>query len=75
MSIGLGVVGGVAAGLIVAWWHNELLLNPNTRSKEKTSDAILNKEVVQTDGHKYRKTSRGDANSLFDWLSNSDDRR
>lgn len=75
VSIGLGVLGGVAAGLIVAWWHNELLLNPNTRSKDKTSDAILNKEVVQTDGHKYRKTSRGDANSLFDWLSNSDDRR
>ena len=75
MSIGLGVIGGAAVGLVFAWWHNELLLNPNVGSKDKTSDAILNKEVIQTDGHKYRKTSRNEANSLFDWLSNPEDRR
>ncbi|MEG5033641.1 hypothetical protein [Microcoleus sp. AT3-D2] len=75
LSLGLGVIGGVAAGLIVAWWHNELLLNPNLNSKDKTSDAIVNKEVVQTEGHKYSKTSRGDAATLFDWLSGPEDRR
>ena len=75
VSLGLGVIGGAAVGLVFAWWHNELLLNPNIRSKDKTSDAILNKEVIQTDGHKYRKTSRNEATSLFDWLSNPEDRR
>ncbi|MEG4318471.1 MULTISPECIES: hypothetical protein [unclassified Microcoleus] len=74
VSIGLGVLGGVAAGLMVAWWHNELLLNPNTGSKDKKSDAILNKEVVEVDGHKY-KTSRREATSLFDWFSTPEDRR
>ncbi|MEG4501218.1 MULTISPECIES: hypothetical protein [unclassified Microcoleus] len=75
LSLGLGVLGGVAAGLIVAWWHNELLLNPNKRSKDTTSDAIVNKEVVQTDGHKYSKTSRREAATLFGWLSGPEDRR
>lgn len=75
VSLGLGVLGGVAAGLIVAWWHNELLLNPNTGSKDKTSDAILNKEVVETGGNRYIKSSRREANSLFDWLSKTEDRR
>jgi hypothetical protein len=74
VSIGLGVLGGVAAGLMVAWWHNELLLNPNTGSKDKKSDAILNKEVVEVDGHKY-KTSRREPTSFFDWLSEPEDRR
>jgi hypothetical protein len=74
VSLGLGVIGGVAAGLTVAWWHNELLLNPNTGSKDKTSNAILNKEVVEVDGHKY-KTSRREATSLFDWFSTPEDRR
>ena len=75
VSLGLGVLGGVAAGLIVAWWHNELLLNPNTRSKDKTSDAILNKEVVETNGNKYIKTSRREATTLLDWLSEPEERR
>ena len=75
LSLGLGVIGGVAAGLIVAWWHNELLLNPNINSKEKTSDAIVNKEVVQRDGHKYSQTSRNDAATFFGWLSGPEDRR
>ncbi|MEG4031464.1 MULTISPECIES: hypothetical protein [unclassified Microcoleus] len=75
LSLGLGVIGGVAAGLIVAWWHNELLLNPNMNSKDKTSDVIVNKEVVQRDAHKYSKTSRGDAATLFGWLSGPEDRR
>ncbi|WP_333139892.1 hypothetical protein [Microcoleus sp. Pol11C2] len=75
LSLGLGVIGGVAAGLIVAWWHNELLLNPNINSKDKTSDAIVNKEVVQREAHKYSKTSRGDAATLFGWLSGPEDRR
>ncbi|MGL5060244.1 MAG: hypothetical protein ACRC62_09690 [Microcoleus sp.] len=75
ISISLGVLGGVAAGLAVAWWHNELLLNPNKRSKDKTSDAIVNKEVIQTQGKYYSKTSRRNANSLFDWLSGPEDRR
>ena len=75
VSIGFGIIGGAAAGLVAAWWNNELLLNPNMRSKDKASDAVLNKEVIQTDGHKYRKTSRTDATSLFGWLSNPDDRR
>ncbi|MCC3407368.1 MAG: hypothetical protein JGK17_17595 [Microcoleus sp. PH2017_10_PVI_O_A] len=74
VSLGLGVIGGVAAGLIVAWWHNELLLNPNTGSKDKKSDAILNKEVVEVNGHKY-KTSRREPTSFFDWLSEPEDRR
>jgi hypothetical protein len=74
VSIGLGVIGGVAAGLMVAWWHNELLLNPNTGSKDKKSEAILNKEVVEVDGHKY-KTSRRQPTSFFDWLSEPEDRR
>ncbi|MBE9184124.1 hypothetical protein IQ270_05165 [Microcoleus sp. LEGE 07076] len=75
ISIGFGVVGGVAAGLIVAWWHNELLLNPNKRSKDNTSDAILNKQVVETDGKRYSTSSRREATSLFDWLSKTEDRR
>lgn len=75
ISISLGVLGGVAAGLAVAWWHDELVLNPNKRSKDKGSDAILNKEVVQTDSPKYSKTSRREATSLFDWLSAPEDRR
>jgi len=75
LSLGLGVIGGVAAGLIVAWWHNELLLNPNIRSKEKTSDAILNKEVVEREGKVYSKTSRREAPTLFSWLSGPEDRR
>ena len=74
VSLGLGVLGGVAVGLTVAWWHNELLLNPNTGSKDKKSDAILNKEVVEVDGHKY-KTSRREPTSFFDWLSEPEDRR
>lgn len=75
LSLGLGVIGGVAAGLIVAWWHNELLLNPNKRSKDTTSDAIVNKEVVQTDDLKYSKTSRREAATLLGWLSSPEDRR
>ncbi|NJL68677.1 MAG: hypothetical protein HC849_16010 [Oscillatoriales cyanobacterium RU_3_3] len=75
ISISLGVLGGVAAGLAVAWWHDELVLNPNKRSKDKGSDAILNKEVLQTDSPKYSKTSRREATSLFDWLSAPEDRR
>ncbi|UNU23571.1 hypothetical protein D0A37_06500 [Microcoleus vaginatus HSN003] len=75
VSLGLGVIGGVAAGLIVAWWHNELLLNPNMRSKDKSSDAIVNKEVVETENKFYSKTSRRDAATLFDWLSGPEDRR
>lgn len=74
VSLGLGVIGGVAAGLMVAWWHNELLLNPNTGSKDKKSDAILNKEVVEVDGHRY-KTSRREATSFLDWLSEPEERR
>ncbi|WP_373536357.1 hypothetical protein [Microcoleus sp.] len=74
ISLGLGVLGGVAVGLTVAWWHNELLLNPNTGSQDKKSDAILNKEVVEVDGHKY-KTSRREATSFLDWLSEPEDRR
>ncbi len=75
LSLGLGVIGGVAAGLMVAWWHNELLLNPNTRSKDKTSDAILNKEVVEREGKLYSKASRREAPTLFSWLSGPEDRR
>lgn len=75
VSLALGVIGGVAAGLIVAWWHNELLLNPNMRSKDKTSDAILNKEVVDTESKVYTKTSRREAATLFSWLSAPEDRR
>lgn len=75
LSLGLGVIGGVAAGLVVAWWHNELLLNPNIRSKEKKSDAILNKEVVEREGKVYTKTSRREAPTLFSWLSGPEDRR
>ncbi|MEG4535524.1 hypothetical protein [Microcoleus sp. D2_18a_D3] len=75
LSLGFGVIGGVAAGLIVAWWHNELLLNPNMRSKEKTSDAILNKEVVERESKLYSKTSRREAPTLLDWLSGPEDRR
>lgn len=76
LSLGLGVIGGVAAGLIVAWWHNELLLNPNIRSKDKKSDAILNKEVVEREGKVvYSKTSRREAPTLFSWLSGPEDRR
>ena len=74
MSIGLGFIGGAAVGLVFAWWNNELILDPNANSKDKTSDAIVNKEVIQTDGHKYIKTSRPEATSLFDWLSNPEDR-
>ena len=76
LSLGLGVIGGVAAGLVVAWWHNELLLNPNIRSKDKKSDAILNKEVVEREGKVvYNKTSRREAPTLFSWLSGPEDRR
>jgi hypothetical protein len=75
ISLSLGVLGGVAAGLAVAWWHNELLLNPNKKSKDKGSDAIVNKEVVQTQGTYYTKTSRRNATSLFDWFSAPEDRR
>lgn len=75
VSLGFGVIGGVAAGLIVAWWHNELLLNPNMRSNDKSSDAILNKEVVETENKLYSKTSRRDAATLLDWLSGPEDRR
>ena len=75
VSLGLGVIGGVAAGLIVAWWHNELLLNPNIRSKDKKSEAILNKEVVEREGKVCSKTSRREAATLFGWLSGPEDRR
>ena len=75
LSLGLGVVGGVAAGLVVAWWHNELLLNPNIRSKDKKSEAILNKEVVEREGKVYTTTSRREAPTLFSWLSGPEDRR
>lgn len=76
LSLGLGVIGGVAAGLTVAWWHNELLLNPNIRSKDKKSDAILNKEVVEKEGKVvYSKTSKREAATLFGWLSGPEDRR
>jgi hypothetical protein len=76
LSLGLGVIGGVAAGLVVAWWHNELLLNPNIRSKDKKSDAVLNKEVVEKEGKVvYNKTSRREAPTLFSWLSGPEDRR
>jgi hypothetical protein len=75
LSLGLGVVGGVAAGLVVAWWHNELLLNPNIRSKDKKSEAILNKEVVEREGKVYSKTSRREVPTLFSWLSGPEDRR
>jgi hypothetical protein len=75
LSLGLGVIGGVAAGLVVAWWHNELLLNPNIRSKDKKSEAILNKEVVEREGKVYTKTSRREAPTLFSWLSGPEDRR
>jgi hypothetical protein len=76
LSLGLGVIGGVAAGLVVAWWHNELLLNPNIRSKDKKSDAVLNKEVVEREGKVvYSKTSRREAPTLFSWLSGPEDRR
>ena len=74
ISLILGVLGGVAAGLVVAWWHNELWLNPNKRSKDKGSDAILNKDVVQTDG-KYSKSSSRQASTLLGWLSGPEDRR
>jgi hypothetical protein len=75
LSLGLGVIGGVAAGLMVAWWHNELLLNPNIRSKDKKSEAILNKDVVEREGKVYSKTSRREAPTLFSWLSGPEDRR
>jgi hypothetical protein len=74
VSIAFGCLGGVAVGLVVAWWHNELILNPNTGSKDKSSDAILNKDVVQTDG-KYGKSYQRQASTLFDWLSTPEDRR
>jgi hypothetical protein len=75
LSLGLGVIGGVAAGLMVAWWHNELLLNPNIRSKDKKSDAVLKKEVVEREGKVYSKTSRSQAPTLLSWLSGPEDRR
>lgn len=75
LSLGLGVIGGVAAGLTVAWWHNELLLNPNIRSKDKKSDAVLKKEVVEREGKVYSKTSRREAPTLLSWLSGPEDRR
>ncbi len=75
ISLSLGVLGGVAAGLVVAWWHNELLLNPNKRSKDKRSEAVLNKEVVERDVTRYSKTARRDATTLLDWFSGPEDRR
>ena len=75
LSLGLGVIGGVAAGLMVAWWHNELLLNPNIRSKDKKSEAIFKKEVVEREGKVYSKTSRSQAPTLLSWLSGPEDRR
>lgn len=75
ISLSLGVLGGLAAGLAVAWWHNELVLNPNKRSQDKQSDAILKKEVVETGNRRYSKTSRRNATSLFDWFSAPEDRR
>ena len=76
LSLGLGVIGGVAAGLVVAWWHNELLLNPNIRSKDKKSEAILNKEVVEKEGKVvYSKNSRREVPTLLSWLSGPEDRR
>lgn len=75
LSLGLGVIGGVAAGLMVAWWYNELLLNPNIRSKDKKSDAILNKEVVERERKLYSKTSRRAVPTLLSWLSGPEDRR
>ncbi len=69
ISLIFGILGGVAAGLVVAWWHNELLLNPNKRPQNKSSDAILNKEVVETSGTYYTSGPKRQASTLFDWLS------
>ncbi|MGB8686162.1 MAG: hypothetical protein WCD53_02290 [Microcoleus sp.] len=74
LSLTFGFLGGAAVGFVVAWWHNELLLNPNKRSKDKASDAILNKEVVETEG-KYGKSSHRQASTLLGWLSAPEDRR
>jgi len=73
VSIILGIVGGGAVGLLVAWWHNELLLNPNKLPKDQPSDAILNKEVVETGG-KYTSGPKRQASTLFDWLSAPEDK-
>ncbi len=73
VSITFGILGGVAMGLLVAWWHNELLLNPNKRPKDQPSDAILNKEVVETGG-KYAAGPKRQASTLFDWLSAPEDK-
>lgn len=69
ISLIFGLLGGIAIGLVVAWWHNELLLNPNKRPKDKPSDAILNKEVVETSGTYYAGGSKRQASTLLDWLS------
>lgn len=70
ISLIFGILGGVAVGLVVAWWHNELLFNPNKRPKEKPSDAILNKEVVEkSSGTYYASRPKRQASTLFDWLS------
>jgi len=74
LSLIFGFLGGVAVGLVVAWWHNELLLNPNKRSKDNASDPILNKQVVETDG-KYGKSYPRQASTLLGWLSAPEDRR
>ena len=68
VSLIFGLLGGVAIGLVVAWWHNELLLNPHKRPKDKPSDAIVNKEVVETGG-KYATKPRRQASTFLDWLS------
>ena len=69
ISLIFGILGGVAVGLLAAWWNNELLLNPNKRPKEKPSDAILNKEVVETGGRYYASAPKRQASTLFGWLS------
>jgi hypothetical protein len=74
VSLTFGVIGGAAIGLIVAWWHKEPILNPHQSSKDKASDAIQNKDVVQPDG-KYTSGSNRQAATIFDWLSSPEERR
>ena len=69
ISLIFGILGGVSVGLVVAWWHDELLLNPNKRPKEKPSDAILNKEVVDSKGRYYASGPKRQASTFLDWLS------